>query len=529
MASHQEGSIFSQKERRILRYIILFVLVTRIILVFRSEPRIYSRPYTEDTFFLFSCADHFAHGEGFSVDGIHSTNGVQPLIVVIYAPLFLIAGSDKLLALKLGFILIAIFDCLSVVFLARIVRLLQKKPEEESLPWTSPPIIACILWAGLYSIFVRTGNGLETGLYSLLLLISLYYYIILLQKRSNSERVTFMQWIVFGIILGLTVLARIDAAFLVVSIACYEIYKFRSKGVINGIVISWSAFIISSPWWWYNFHSFGSLMPQSGVSESLNTVISVNLIAAVSSFADILTIFYGLPNYAFPSWFLILWSTVIIISVMMIVGKYEILRYLKTSYSLSALLPFLLFSGGLAVYYVAFFNAPYFFPRYFHPFRIIYLICFVCALPELLKLAKLYSKKGRNFLRISLLIFGSCALIFSVWKYSVFFTREQYTDYYLAGKWAFAHPHDRVGMNQSGTAEYISANVVNLDGKVNFAALQARCDGEIGAYIEKQKLDYIVDCSTFSRDLVNAAEKYGGQFEKIDSVGLFIIYRRVKK
>src|SRR4029077_377907 len=94
-----KSSTLSFREKRIIRYIIFFVLVSRLLLVFRPEERIYTRPYSEDSFYLFSCAEHFAHGEGFTCDGKQPTNGVQPLIVLFYTPLFYIAGADKLLAL----------------------------------------------------------------------------------------------------------------------------------------------------------------------------------------------------------------------------------------------------------------------------------------------------------------------------------------------------------------------------------------------------------------------------------------------
>src|SRR5438046_880086 len=89
------------REKKLLRYILVFIIIIRIALAFRSEEKIYTRPYYEDSFYLFNCAEHFAHGEGFTCDGKQPTNGVQPLIVIFYAPLFMIAGADKLLALRL--------------------------------------------------------------------------------------------------------------------------------------------------------------------------------------------------------------------------------------------------------------------------------------------------------------------------------------------------------------------------------------------------------------------------------------------
>ena len=100
------------------------------------------------------------------------------------------------------------------------------------------------------------------------------------------------------------------------------------------------------------------------------------------------------------------------------------------------------------------------------------------------------------------------------------------TDFYFAGKYALAHPLERIGMEQSGTSGFIASNIVNLDGKVNFKALQAIQKGDIGAYIESEKLDYIADWREFSSKIVASAEKHGGKFKEIDSIGRVVIFKR---
>ena len=94
------------------------------------------------------------------------------------------------------------------------------------------------------------------------------------------------------------------------------------------------------------------------------------------------------------------------------------------------------------------------------------------------------------------------------------------------GKFAEAHPDKKVGMWQSGTAGFIARNVFNLDGKVNFAALKANMQGDIGAYVESEHLDYIADWREFSPWIVALAEKHGGKFQKVDSIGRVIIFER---
>jgi len=496
--------------------------------MFRSEEQIYSRPYLEDSYYLYNCASHFVSGEGFTCDGKQPTNGVQPLIVILYAPLFLIAGADKLLALKLGFILLALFDSLSVIFIARLVQILQRKTETEKISWKSPPILAAILWAGLYPIFVHTGGGLETGLYSMMLLAVLYSYARISRTRKEEGHVSTGKWILFGILLGLTVLARIDAVFLVIAFAAYELYQFRAKGFIPGAIFSVTAFIVSSPWWWYNEKYFGSLMPQSGVSESLGNMIGENLLRGASVIADIFTVFFFSPYYDLPVWSIYFLIIAIISFVSWGIQRFRLKDYLKTEFEFSSLVPYLFFCGVIAVYYIFFFSAPHFLPRYLHPFRILWLVLFACASPKLfLSSRDLYNRaKGAATLLICVSIFFAVA--FSVWGYTHYFTVDKPNDFYRIGKFALQHPSERIGMEQSGTSGYIASNIVNLDGKVNLAALHAKQKNDIGAYIESEKLDYIADWREFSEPMAASAAKHGGVFKEADSIGRVIIFKREK-
>ncbi len=522
-------SLFPLREKRILRYVISFVIISRVLLMFRSEERIYSRPYLEDSYYLYNCAEHFAHGEGFTCDGKQPTNGVQPLIVILYAPLFLIAGADKLLALKLGFILVALFDSLSVIFIARLVRTLQKKPSAEDSPWKSPPIIAAILWAGLYPIFVHTGGGLETGIYSTMLLASLYWYAKLSRVRDEGQEISVMQWVSLGIILGFTVLARIDAVFLVVILACYELYRFKGRGLTSGAIISLSSFIVSSPWWWYNYTIFGSFMPQSGASETLNGgMIGENIIRGASVIADILTVFFFAPYYDIPGWSISLLVIAIPGIVLCIIIKYKLSEFMHSEFNLAVLIPYLFFCGALGIYYIFFFSAPHFLPRYLHPFRIVWLVLFSCAAPKLFQIGNDYYRQSKSITLATTGTLALCAFGFSAWSYLHYFTINKPNDFYAMGRFALRHSAERIGMEQSGTAGFIAANVINLDGKVNIEALRARQKNDIGAYIESQKLDYIADWREFSEPMVASAAKHGGKFQEVDSIGRVIIFKRVQ-
>ncbi|MFI5264072.1 MAG: hypothetical protein ACHQM6_06120 [Candidatus Kapaibacterium sp.] len=520
--------LFSLREKRILRYVIFFVIVSRVLLMFRSEERIYSRPYLEDSYYLDNCASHFASGEGFTCDGKQPTNGVQPLIVVLYAPLFLIAGADKLLALKLGFILIALFDSLSVIFIACLVRTLQRKPHVETSPWKSPPVIAAILWAGLYPIFVHTGGGLETGLYSTMLLAVLYYYAKISRTRSEGGTIRIGKWILLGVLLGITVLARVDAVFLVLALAGFEFYKFKAKGFVTGAIISIPAFIVSSPWWWYNEKFFGSLMPQSGASESLGSMIGENMLRGASVITDIFTVFFFSPYYDLPVWAIYILILAVTGIVFWSIRKFKLPAFLKKEFELSSLSPYFFFCGALAIYYIFFFSAPHFLPRYFHPFRILWLVLFACVALKLFQIRREFHNMSKSIATAMICIFTFCAIAFSLWSYLHYFTISKQNDFYLTGKFALQHPSERIGMEQSGTSGFIASNILNLDGKVNLGALHAMQSGDIGAYIESEKLDYIADWREISEPMVASAARHGGNFREVDNIGRVIIFKREK-
>ena len=83
-------------------------------------------------------------------------------------------------------------------------------------------------------------------------------------------------------------------------------------------------------------------------------------------------------------------------------------------------------------------------------------------------------------------------------------------------------------MSQSGVANYVAPNVINLDGKVNFEALLAKQHDRLGGYIEAKKIDYLADWRGLAEPLAAASAEYGGRFERFDSIGRVIIFKRVK-
>jgi hypothetical protein len=513
-------------EKRAFCIIILIAIVMRIGLAFRSEERIFARPFVEDSFYLFTCAEHIAHGEGFTVDGAHPTNGVQPLVTALYAPLFLLSGFDKLLALKLAFFYIACFDALSIVFLFLLLKALQKKVVQESRGsvWLSPPIIAALLWATLYPIYVHTISGLETGLYSTLLIASLWLYARVLRSRNEGEKVSGVHYIIIGIVLGFTVLARIDAAIFVAMIALYETSKYKMQGLRSAIIISVIAFAVSSTWWYYNYSVFGHLMPQSGFAESLDDELVRNVWQMFTVIADSVTVFFFLPKAVDVSHFVsAIWAVVVCGSVLYIFRKWKLADVIKNNYNIGALTPLLATCVAFTLFYIFFFGAPHFIPRYMNPLRIYTLIFAAIFIPVAFE--KLTTTRMQ---RVILFSFIAVAFLFSFIRYGYYFTVEDTSDFYRTGKWASQFPEAKIGMEQSGTAGYVSPNIFNLDGKVNYEALEARRKGDLGGYIARMEFDYIADWKEKAEPMARSVQTYGLKYEFIDSIGRVQIFKRIQ-
>jgi hypothetical protein len=501
--------------RHILIALLALTFIGRAALGFRSDGNLASRLFDDDSFYDHSVSYHLAHGEGLSVDGIHPTNGIQPLIVVLQSPCYFIAGNDKWLGLRLTFILSAIIDTISAFLIYRLLTLLSKKQ-------TSAPVIGAMLWTFLYPIIMQTMNGLETGLYTMLMIAAIYVYAVRYFKQRSNIPFTFSDDLFLGVLLGLLVLARIDAVFFV---ACFTVLETLHRRSVRVLLVPFVTFLVSSPWWIYNVAVFGNLMPSGGQAESLGgPSIVQNLINLSSTLADIGSIAFVLPEYFLATINQVLWCASVPIVIYLLNKHYQLGRSINDSYYLLPLLPLVYVGVAFAIYYTAFFHAPYFITRYLQPLRIFALL--LASMSASIILSKMREK--HITVRIAGLVAIAAAIIFSGFHYAHNFMTTENGDLYQAGLWARAHPSATIGIQQSGIASFVADNVTNLDGKVNTEALNALRLNERGKYIASQRFDYLMDWDVFVRVLVNEAAHYGGEYRSVDSVGLVRMYKRVR-
>lgn len=481
-----------------------FAFAIRVPLAFGSAAALTSR-YGDDAFYILSVARNIANGRGITIDGIHLTNGFQPLIGAIYAVIFWIAG-DPWTAIRMTMIFNAFVAAATVLAVAVVARRLGRARPDTRV-WQRPAVIAAFFWACSISIFHQTTNGLETALYSLTLSLVLREY---LRSDVSAWRL--------GVLLGVSVLARIDAAILVTILVGFDLWRGRYRfAIVEGSL----AFIVSLPWWVYNLVYFGSLMPTSGQAErSWPTVLAEQLNRLLETLNDIAVVLIYTPHDLSIA-LRTLVSCVIAVVIVFVFRNTSIRRVVK---DLDRIFPFLLFGVLLAIYYTFYFRAPHFIIRYLQPLRIVALLAWAVAASELLSN---YSSGTRRWLTTSIAGgFVIVALGFGANRYIAFYDKAEGPEFYNMGAWANSHSNERIGMLQSGITGFIAPNVVNLDGKVNAEALRAHQHGQLGEYIRKEGFTYIADWKPFVEDVAQICRHNELFFDSVGMVGRIQLMKR---
>ncbi|HZK76668.1 MAG TPA: hypothetical protein VFD13_07145, partial [Candidatus Kapabacteria bacterium] len=522
---------FTRKEQCLLLLCSVFTFALRIPLAFRSVAALTSFPYGDDAYYVFSIAKNLALGHGLSVDGQHLTNGFQPLIVFLYTPIFWLTAPNAWLAIRWTFVLNGLIAGLSVWAVARLIQSCERFGSPEVLPRVldkrlshpgqsaslislSPPLVGAMLWTASSSIYVHTTNGLETGLYSLMLLIAMTVYVRLRVDEKAGKNVPLARWSVLGFVLGFTVLSRIDGAILAAVMVFAEYLRGRVRG---GLLVGAVSFAVSAPWWVYNLIYFGSLMPTSGQSEnSWFAPLSLNIYRLVQTLDDVALVLFYTPDKL--SMFLRVASgAVLLLLLYLLLRRIKFLEYLKSREYPRILWPFAVFCFALVVYYTFFLEAPHFILRFLQPLRILWLVLVALCTPFVVRAYRELPSLRRVAARLSLGAFVIFSIGFGIDRYAYRFQDTSREEFYKMGMWSKEHPSEKIGMLQSGIASFVAPNVINLDGKVNAAALRAHQQGQFAEYLRDEHFTYIADWKPFIEDIAAIARKDSLFF---DSVGM---------
>jgi len=193
---------------RVLQVVTILLAAAMLSLPLRSERLLVNKPLTEDGYYAFTVARNIALGRGITADGHHRTNGFQPLQTFLTVPVFLVCGGNRILPIRLILALHWLAVLATATLLALIARDLMPSGDTRAralIPW-----VTALIYLASVPVLLNAFNGLETGLLLLCLAAAWRFH----QARGLDSS---LNRLLFGALLGVTVLARVDAVFLVLA------------------------------------------------------------------------------------------------------------------------------------------------------------------------------------------------------------------------------------------------------------------------------------------------------------------------
>ena len=441
---------------------------------------------TEDGYLMLTIARNIAMGRGFSVsDGLVASNGTQPLAAVLYAGCYLPANGDRLVGLYYvvgAQILISAVTAVLMYVLTR--RLLYRGPCAGVVA-----AVAACLWYASPSSVVHTQNSLETGLYALLLLLSVCVYDKVLPRLLDRTRL--MLCLGLGAVLGLTFLGRNDACFLIAIMLLWYLLKSYHRGhLLRGVgqafVVGATSVVVAMPWLLFNVTKFGHVIPTSGRAEAAGFVLGRDILRAFAALLEDLAVVIRLPSA-------LEWNRSVQMAcaclVLGIVGMVLWKRHWLAARFTTGVGTLGVFLCALFMYYGIFFDATHFLGRYFYPG--VMPAALVGAALIGAGLQGITTPRGAAVgvvvaIGITVVMAG---LNLRVYAHGESHMHEQVVDWVQEN----VEPDVWVAAVQTGTLGYYHDRTINLDGKVDPQALVARLKQRTVCYLLKRDVQYVVD------------------------------------
>lgn len=443
---------------------------------------------SEDGYLMLTIARNIALGNGMSVsDGLQPTNGTQPLATLLWAGVFWLAGGERRLGV-LGILLLqAVFACAA----AGLLYVLARRLMGELPHGASVALLLSAAWFASPLVVVHSMNCLETGLYAVaVLLVALAF-----ADSPRAERWNTLRCLGIGALLGLAFWTRNDAVFLVLA-ACllhvgwglWDSAKPLPRRFIETLLFGATSVAVALPWLIFNRVRFGGIVPVSAQSEALEAKFAENLWKVPNAVFEYATLYLPVPNSLEESRWVIAAGVVACIAVAALV--HWVIRTGTPAVRAVACLG-AIYGVCLLLFYGLSFGAGYFFSRYVFPLSPFFALLFGAVLRRGWEAADSRAWKWAP----ALTAFVLCAL--AVGLDARLYRNGSSHMHFQVVDWVREHVADDawVAAPQTGTLGFFHDRTINLDGKVNPAALAVRrADGETTRYVlEKGEIEYLAD------------------------------------
>ena len=442
-------------------------------------------------------------GHGLTADGRLWTNGFQPLFAFLLVPVYWVTGGDRVASLRGVLALHWAFHVSTAFVLGSLVAAAMGVLDAErrrAAFW-----LTAFLWLGSRFVLLGSYNGLETGC-ALMLYAAVW-------RAYQADWLDGARLWALGVVLGLLVLARIDAAVFVAVLSMSELARRDApagRRLLRAAVLALVPFAISLPWWLYNLLGFGSLLPTSGAAQ-----MSSFQVGRVGPFAS------ALLQAAVP-YLQVRWIDGPIQSFLQ--AAILAVAWTFSRAALPGLRRDLVVRGGallvlsaalLGACYLVFFRAVHFYGRYLAPVML--------PAVAMTSVAVLRSRRwSATLVLVVLLGVGPLALA-SVggWVFQAGVARNPFYDHQLALVEAHVPAGELVSAFQSGTLGYFRDGVVNLDGKVNVEAQRESERDNLRGYLVRRAVRWYCDQG------VGFYDERADEWTVVARQGGFVLCRRV--
>lgn len=477
---------------------------------------------TEDGYLMLTVARNLGIGNGLTVsEGEIWTNGIQPLATIFYALPYFALGENKAFGIAGVVLIMTVISLVATYLVYALARRLL--PGESDLV----PLAAATLWASSPLLFGHSMNGLETGLYTAFILATLIY----LHDRIAAHRVmTLAESFGLGALCGLTFLARNDGAILVAVLLITRFLHVQlvdratlgaafKEGFVAGIV----SLLFASPWLAYNVSIFGSIMPISGYAQSLTAEFAGNIALIPAKLFEMMVPIAPIPGSLETSALVI---GICLAALLTVLAAFIALQSQRPASAKVVMLVYLLFTLGLAAHYGLNFGAPWFLSRYLAPTAPILIIASTSVLWWVL--SRLTSQRlGAG----ALATMAAAGLALTVYKG---YSGKQHGHMQVVDWVQDNVPAETwVGAVQTGTLGYWHDRTINLDGKVNPAALRAiMSEGSVLAYVTASEIDILADWHGITGWLEHSNADFTAAFELVlvdETANLGVLRRRDRR
>lgn len=508
-------------------------LLIRLSIVF-AKPEVL---YIDDTFYSLGIARNIAQGVGWTHDGIHFTNGFQPLYVFLSVPLYWLLPSGMATVPVVSLVLQSLANMAAGLLLYALI-------EKEIGVFGA--FVAILVWS--VSPYIISGiNGLETT-YTVLLMVSLLYLYMghwrAVLLNENSRR----RWnyaVVLGVLSGLLVLSRVDAAVFVAMLfldicAVCMIRNRRGASILGEggmlLVMALATTLTVLPWVVGSWLEVGRVLFDSGNAtrsaamafyDGANLYLD-HLRALIPNFqARVITPFIPWARHVQRRYILITLVAAILFALWAIASHPA--TGARTKATLRRFTFVWLYAIALILAYVFYQFTVWNWPRYLYPLSVPGLL--LMALWFQLMMEVLFESLSPAKRWIGQVTYAAiCGVYLVLVPVSVVTgvnpILEDSAGWYTAAQYRAAiwlsentGSEDRVAAFQSGILGYYSERqVINLDGVVNPAALPYYVDNRVADYLSQLHVDYVADWSDFITRHVDLSDTPGISAEVVAEI-----------